>query len=241
MARRTRRPKVVWLPPNDSNPLIPSNTSVFQEFVVGVASTVVNTAGDVSVGEIPLTIDGTFDLTDPDVSLSDVYNSGYRLRRIVGKIFLAVTQDQEDAPPVVGVTAGIIVRREDPSTGGSMAQAFGTRDISPDEIENAPDPWVWKRSWILGQNSATQANTTFPPLNTTNFAVGAGPAMVDGPHIDQKTARIISQEERLFLDVSVRTIQGAAVGLLTNVRVITDLRYLVSLRTTSGNRRNASR
>lgn len=234
--RRRTKPRVVWLPNTNANSV--SNAGVFrttwQTFVIQVTSP---NQGSIAVGEIPIVIDSQDDPLAAATSLSDVENSGYRLRRIVGKIFCFAKQDVDVGAGVCGVTAGLIVRRSDPSTGISFALATGDETlIDPSDISNSGDPWIWRRNWILFN---LQNRTDLDAGPTSNIEYGS---VADGPHVDAKTARIISSEERLFLNLSVtnlRSIGGVAVG--SEVRVFTDLRVLASMRTSSGNRRNASR
>lgn len=246
---RRRKPRVVWLPPTNANSIPPANTSGYQIFSVDVSGN----AGDIAVGEIPLTIDGQTDELDTAGvnTLSDIENSGYRLRRIVGKIFLQQRQELApnvnlgDTPFQVAVTAGIIVRRIDQSTALSLALASANAAelMSPGELRNYSDPWIWRRTWLLNDESMRVALNTLPVGPTSNYGPnGACSGNADGPHVDQKTARIISKEERLFLDVSSCIIQpGNNQALDARTLVITDLRVLASMTTSSGNRRNASR
>lgn len=88
----------------------------------------------------------------------------------------------------------------------------------------------------------------FNNLSTTGSPTTVGPesnmemgSVADGPHVDQKTARIVSSEERLFLTVSATVLTGSGGELVTSAFVNTDLRVLASMRTSSGNRGNASR
>lgn len=243
---RRKSPKVVWLPQTNANSVgSPTNvTSSLQTFVLGVAGSAVS-PGVFSVGEIPLTIDaeGQDPIGVGDVSLSDMFNSGYRLRRIVGKIFATVDQTNSDGPSAVVFTAGIIVRRVDPSTGISLALTAGiAENIAPSEIRNAADPWVWRRSWLLVNVLATNPALGFVAAgNISNYGNRSGSAL-DGPHVDQKTARIVGPEERLFLSVSATTLDLATDEQdLLNIHIVTDLRCLASMRTSVGNRRNASR
>lgn len=252
--RRRSKPRVVWLPQTNANS-IGSGEAVYQLGVVGVAGA----TGQTNVLEIPLVIDGAQSAvftTDP--SLADIESSGYRLRRIVGKLWCECAQGEPTLagaivePTSAIVTAGIIVRRS-AFSGGSYASQVGLNleEINPALIDNTADPWVWRRSWTLGNNYSAQllfanpAGTAFSRqfFPTNNFQSYAG-GNSDGPHIDQKTARIVGPEERLFLDVSV-TILGEAQGQPnTNpitVAFWTDLRILGSLRQNVGNRRNASR
>lgn len=234
--RRRTKPRVVWLPNTNANSL-PGNRSTWQIFDVQPGAL---TFGSSAVGEIPIVIDATsVDPLDAVSSLSDIENSGYRLRRVVGKIFCFADQDA-DRSLKVGVTAGLIIRRADPTTG--LSYALSSADptlLSPDDISNSGDPWIWKRNWILFNNLGQSGQT---------FSAGAGPtsnleygSVADGPHVDAKTARIVSSEERLFLDVSVTILDDTPSNAEGLVQIITDLRVLASMRTSSGNRRNASR
>lgn len=236
---RKRSPKVVWLPQDNLasvGPVVDQGTAVYQTFAVDVIGGV----GSFAVGEIPLVIDAPQDPLIATTSLSDIANSGYRLRRIVGKIFVRQAQAVNDGPATVMVTAGLIVRRVN-ENGNSLAFLTGNgATLSPGEIQNTEDPWIWRRSWYLFNNlaAAATAGALIGPVD--NYGVRVGSAL-DGPHIDQKTARIIGPEERLFLTVSSTIINEGGDQVAASTVILTDLRFLATLRTTSGNRRNASR
>jgi len=245
MARR-RSPKVVWLPPTNANSL-GTNTTGYQIFSVDAAGG----TGSFAVGEIPLTIDSQSDPLAAESSLSDVEDSGYRLRRVVGKIFISAVQNSDPAvtpliPSRFLVTAGLIVRRSDDTTGKSLAALTADAELlGPGEIRNYGDPWIWRRSWILYNLGIPRAdNQIFNDQGpTNNYTFGSG-GIQDGPHVDAKTARIVGPEERLFLDVSSTVLVQSADnqgGEFSPITVVTDLRILASMRTTVGNRRNASR
>lgn len=249
---RRRKPRVVWLPQTNANS-IGTGTQVYQLAVISVAGV----TGTSLTSEIPLVLDNqqeAFDVNSP--SLSDIESSGYRLRRIVGKLFVEASQFEigngsgVTAVASAIVTAGIIVRRADSATGGSYAAATGQAEIDTGTVENTGDPWIWRRSWTLGNNGALQLLSGIAPnqtsrqsFPTTNFTELAG-GIADGPHIDQKTARIVSNEERLFLDVTC-TVLGEGPNPSTDGPIViaywTDFRILGSLMTSAGNRRNASR
>lgn len=237
---RRKSPRVVWLPQTNANSFSPANTSAYQEFAVDLPAASVR--GDFAVGEIPLTIDSQEDPLDPSTTLSDIYNSGYRLRRIVGKIWIEYPTSNEDVdiPGFLVVTAGIIIRRADEVSGQSYAFATGAANLlSPSLIENAGDPWIWRRSWLLHRR-ADQLTGGGLATPTCNYFGNAG-GNADGPHVDQKTARIVGPEERTFLDVSITTPTTTMAAAPYGVTVVTDLRLLASLKTSTGNRRNASR
>lgn len=244
---RRNKPRVVWLPPSPAG-LIGQNPSPsnFKEFFVDIVGPIA--LGDFAIGELPLVLDDV-NTSNPAVNtLSDIESSGYRLRRVVGKIwleFLGIDFDPgipgTEQPNSVAVTAGLIVRRVDPVTGTSLSatNAAGASLTSPTQAENITDPWIWRRSWIFVNNKQLAADQAQGLMRNDVFGSGG---VADGPHIDQKTARIVGPEERLFLDVGVLALDAAplAVGP-TSVRVITDLRILGSMRVSAGNRRNASR
>lgn len=230
--RRKSSPRVVWLPPTDANSPNASPTVGYQVFNVDISM-----ASGTATGEIPLTIDSQDDPLDPNTTLSDIESSGYRLRRIVGKIWiLGEEADDESAIDAYAVTAGIIVRRSNPVDGLSYARATANANlISPAEIPNYGDPWIWRRTWVLRGITGG----IFDSLPTNNIELGSG---VDGPHVDQKTARIVGPESRCFLDVSCTVLFGSGQGEINHLTtVVTDLRLLASMRSSSGNRRNASR
>jgi len=238
MAGRRGKPRVVWLPNTNANSIGQVPASTAQEFVIEPSGA----RGDFAVAEIPITIDSDQDpIGAADVSLADIFSSGYRLRRIVGKVFISCTQVAEDSPIILLVTAGFIIRRAD-NTGTSLAlQAGNATNLSPGDIENSSDPWIWRRAWLVRNNLATTASLLYVNTPTNNMSPGYGSA-VDGPHVDVKTGRIVSQEERLFLDVSAMIIvAGGDPQIATQVRCLTDVRALASMRTSIGNRRNASR
>lgn len=245
MPTKRRAPRVVWLPPNTSGSIneggTPGDETTWRQFAVTVSGPI----GTVGVGEIPLVIDGADNQTSLADSIADLYASTYRLRRIVGKIYATTRLDvdpQVPGPRVLGVTAGIIVRRTDSITGTSLAGLTGNAvNFSPERIVNSNDPWVWRRNWLMTTPRAPGATLIVPTIISTNF-IGQ-PGSVDGAHVDAKTARIVGPEERLFLDVGVTVIalDGAPLQGESTVDIFFDLRVLASLKTGSGNRRNASR
>lgn len=229
-----RKPRVVWLPPTNANSFGSSDTSGIQIFAVNTTG-----AGPVATAEVPLTIDAQSDPLALDTSLADVESSGYRLRRVVGKIFVQCQGSEENTAAFGVVTAGLIVRRVDDSTGASFAILTSNETlINTQEIRNYGDPWIWRRTWLISNPAIFEVDNPFG-IVANNY--GHGPSAVDGPHVDQKTARIVGPEERLFLDVSVRQNTEDQGEIPIVWTIITDLRVLASMRSSSGNRRNASR
>lgn len=250
MARRTRRrPTVVWLPTTIAGRLgvSPAAATLESQSNHGiVADTVGPGLGAQALDIFDIVQDAPRNTVTPAAnSLSDIEGSSYRLRRIVGKIFVAVDQN-----PVTGgiltnttsmiLTAGFIILDVDPVTG---APPIATNAIDPAVLATCRFPWIWRRSWCLS-DQAQQATLRglnipvgfpFSPNNTDNGSVA------DGPHVDAKTARIVSDEKRLFLVIGAQALDGSGAGIPLPYTVVTDLRILASMRKMSGNRRNASR
>jgi len=248
---RRKKPRVVWLP---TTPEFSTDTLGLVSWSFSGSNTLDDTSADGrATMEVPVILDGSGSgPLSPISTLSDIENSGYRLRRIVGKIFVFIGQTRITTASIIGVTAGFIIRRTDPN-GASLAGAVVADNVNPATIDNQMDPWIWRRSWLLGNGpsfssdggSPTNESTALIDQRTpsTNFGRDQGSAL-DGPHVDQKTARIIGPEERLFLDVSATVVLPNASPPNTgnpSVVIVTEFRVLGSMRTSSGNRRNASR
>lgn len=178
--------------------------------------------------------------------LSDLEGSAYRLRRIVGKIFVQPAQvagiAATDATTWI-VTAGFIILRV---TGSGAILSGASNTYDPQILDNIRDPWIWRRSWMLSNQAGINAlNVATPDTKQVIFPSsninGYGGGVLDGPHIDAKTARVVSDEERLFLVVSANTIDGDAQNTPNQIGFFGDVRVLASMRKQSGNRRNASR
>jgi len=172
----------------------------------------------------PLTFDVPFegDFASPGAdSLSDIIGSGYLLRRVVGKLFAAriaaLDVAERDTGPAILFSAGLLVARaNDFGSGGGVDTPIGSataaelRDnYSPLDRDTIQEPWIWRRSWILGRSGSNfQApGATFNP-QVTNATTAAFPAstagygsVLDGPHIDSRVKRIVSGDNRLWLSV----------------------------------------
>lgn len=240
MASRTRRrsPKVVWLPQTDANSIGALKITTWNEVVLDLAGA----KGNFVTGFSPIVIDEPADPFDLHTTLADVEESGYRLRRIVGKIFATTKSQATQGPIVTSLTAGFCIMRVDPGNPGAPIQATANlNQMNPELIDNTDNPWIWRRSWFLRNGLATSGDinqwASWPSNN-----VSPGGSSFDGPHIDQKTARIVGKDERLFLILGQTVIEpGTDDQVAANTNVYWDLRILASIRNNTGNRRNASR
>jgi len=189
-------------------------------------------------------------------SLHDLVSSnGYRLRRLVGKLFTYTYRDEAlpiaEAAPICDVSAGFIVCRTDDL--GTPTTDFET--VNPLNQDSANDPWIWRRRWLLGNypegftfnNAGGAVGYSIRGGSSWPWATWQYGSVQDGGHIDQKTARVITGEERLFFVVAARTLgyafgsPGTGLDAPLIVQGLLDLRAVASLRYGSGNRRNASR
>jgi len=226
--RKRTKPRVVWLPKDQTFSL--ANTTNVLSGIITVAGGAVGATA--TTGLIPVVIDIPGTAIGGLDTLSDIENSGYRLRRIVGKCFLSINQvSNNDAAGLWLIAAAFIILKVD-SAGTPLDTTVAAYDLF--SIDNDDSPWIWRREWIL-QNTASASAEDWPHTNAEYGSVA------DGPHIDQKTARIVSQNERLFFVASVINLEAGSGQVNDNIHFRVTPRVLASLRTSSGNRRNASR
>lgn len=136
--RKRNKPKVVWIPITNAGSVDPLNRSTIQTGGFVVDHT---TIGNFDTLEIPCVLDGIQSSPlDATSTLSDIENSGYRLRQIVGEVFIQCAQDDTDLQNAQFiVTAGFIVRRIN-QAGASLAAQGAASEIACDDIENSMDP-----------------------------------------------------------------------------------------------------
>jgi len=242
---RRKRPKVVWLPNDKFNRLGTSaGTAATSGLQSGIGAAVINVPPGIGSSHteiFPLVQDNQIDsLMLISGTLADYAQSAYRLRRIVGKIFIDAAQEVAEGFPTSWlVTAGIIVLRTHQVAGLQVPLNAVTEEYSTTMLQNWSDPWIWRRTWHLGNipRAIAQGRAAW----AENNANGSGSAL-DGPHVDAKTARVIGPEERLFLVITSSSMDGdVQIGDVVAHRVQWDLRVLASMRSSQGNRRNASR
>jgi len=238
MARRfagRRKPRVAWLP------VFGDAQDPLDEKSIGIRFALTLSSG-IEVDAVPLTWDGSRSSEAEQIaggdfdSLADFVNgNAYRLRRIVGKFFCSFGTIGTSNVQCAQVAAGLIVCRTD-SNGNVVTDLNTTNPLAQD---SADDPWIWRRTWLLS-HPGYDYNVPFARFPATNTAYGS---VADGPHIDQKTARVIGPDERLVAMFAARALQttGAAAPTATVISGYLDYRLLGSMRTNVGNRRNASR
>lgn len=160
----------------------------------------------------------------------------WMLKRMVGKITIHTYADTYIPTadwPQVYVTAGFFVARaidESPSDPDLVAA-----EIDPLAVDNIRQPWIWRRTWLLGNPVWTR--TAGAPIGGFDFPCSNMEygSMSEGTHIDSKVSRRIMRDQRLWFCCTVMgqlSAQGAVSGAQPNPRIagLCDLRILGAMR-----------
>jgi len=226
MARR-RRSRGVWFPNLGTSSGDPENVDdddqgVFFQFIMPS----VPNGGAFATQQIILPL--TFDSIQEDeadeinTSLSDLVGSEYVLRRIVGDVFLArdTSFNQGATYAAIRVGCGFFVARQ-ADVGQSRDRPIGA-ETAAESRENysvlgtstVREPWIWRKTWILGNAGRVSASAdpiiaavnNFPPNNT--LYNGA----MSNSRIDAKTIRRVGQDDRLFFVATARGLNPQFAG-----------------------------
>lgn len=220
---RRRRSQGTWLP------VLGTEATIAEDTIERTTRTV---SIDLVAAEIfPLTVVTPVIFDDPseanDVSdestLSDLVGNEYLLKRIVGKVWvqpfwrIPLTEDfaseYDDQINAVVVAAGFFIARAADGAAGVNSPIGGAgvwrTDYNPLSRNQCREPWIWRRSWLLGNparrmyNQGQLASPTGAPLNLNVF--DNAPAnnsefgsVLDGPHIDSKSKRRVGADDRLW-------------------------------------------
>jgi len=169
---------------------------------------------------------------DNDDSLSDVIGSEYILQRIVGKAYVSrtATLDVNGNDNNLAVLVGIgffVARANDSASGGGEDTPIGSATAAERQdnysvfgIKTVREPWIWRRTWILGTAGTNRGITGVANSHVSSVVslnedprnvVANYPAstalygsVADGPHIDSRVKRRVSQDNRLFLAVTAQ-------------------------------------
>lgn len=250
MRRTKRRTRFTWLPTlGTAGPEPGNDNSSGRSFTVAVLP---DQSSAVVIS--PITFDEPREGDDTAISdpLGTILGNEYFLKRIVGKLFAALqgTRNSGDDPsvhPAALFGAGFFIARANDSQQGSD-QPIGSATASERQENYSPlsedvirEPWIWRRTWILGnppfvlrENQLAAANLTaqyLPFANAPSSTMEYG-SVADGPHIDAKTARRIKQDERLFFVVAARSVPGHSdvVNNPVSIHGYLDFRLLGALR-----------
>lgn len=214
---RRRRSKGTWLP------TLGETTGIDEPFstVTGIDDSMdLKANGNLTTRIHVITLDAPRETQSDDFTLADVLGSEYLLRRIVGKAFI-LHVGTDETPIYALVACGFFVARADPENAfyplGAGTNVITTpdenRSFSPLEQETQREPWLWRRSWVLGNSgvndvSADPGSTTGTaklPLLPGEIAPPSSMkygSVLDGPHLDAKTLRRVGQDDRLYFAIS---------------------------------------
>lgn len=166
--------------------------------------------GTTTVGVFELLEDTPSDDQAVGLPMGFYQNNEYLIKRIVGKFFAQLAQIANATnPAAVLLGAGFFVARtEDADQGGpGLPIGAGTAtalvdNYSPLRVENIREPWIWRRTWVLGNVLSTapaSVTTSAFPRCTADYG-----SVADGPHIDAKSVRRVKDGERLWFAVAAR-------------------------------------
>jgi len=235
MARR-RRSRYTWFP------IVPTFVG---ESTTGVAwyntATIISPDQGSTLGPpvaIPVLSDQDIQVsqaTQDPISLRDrVEGKDYAIERIVGKIWASVSQEvAEDPGHYVAMAtlfcAALAVLPVDDDGNPDISSS----DYDPLEANNTMQPWIWRRTWTLYNNLAVPVE----PQAQGPRSIGEYGSVMDGGHLDAKSARRVRREQRLFVIFQATTLQNAVNGGDPNQPRSTTLSYGYDLRVLGAMRR----
>lgn len=218
---RKRRNNGSWLPiigQNNNDPETSMDTTARrvdlvlnnQQVTVFVSSVIYDVPLEPDSEQIGLTNLGAFQ------------NNEYFLKRVVGKINVGMQTEGSVAMPTIDtnapqkfiVAAGLFVARAaDAQLAGFPVgyPANAQADYNPLDPNCIREPWLWRRTWVLGSpywnylreqgivSGGTTAPNVIPRQPESNAEFGSA---LDGPHVDARTRRRVSSDDRLWLAVA---------------------------------------
>lgn len=225
MRTRRRREPVFWLPTIGKNPS--TGTKPVTDYN-STSVTVSATADDITtIIRQPFDTEPLETAGAPGFPGDIIYATAqeYFLKRIVGKIWCDYTGESPgSAPRFILASAGLFVSK----TGAGGGVVPTTYDASIDYGVSAGttvrEPWIWRRSWILEHDTSLTVGVQarYPRSNA-----GYG-SVLDGPHVDAKTKRRVSNDDDIHIALSASALEG---GTMTGiVNFYWELRGLASTR-----------
>jgi len=236
--RRKRGSRYTWFPidPTYEGEDVRGRTYYDTNLVIGAGG---GQGALSTVLAIPLVPDQT-----PNVDTSTEFQTlrdqlegqAYIAKRIVGKTWAGFhAAAGETAYPRVIVAAAVAVCPVDDNNPSVIS--LSADDINPLLSNNATSPWMFRRTWILGNPqviaSGTAPSVTYISDNVMRFPSNTSQygSVMDGGHVDIKVARRISREQRLFwitaaaaLDVNSESEEDTVLQIGYDLRVLGAMR-----------------
>lgn len=221
--RRRKRRRGTWFPVNGHNVIGTEIQYDYADLRVDTGSVPVSNAEPPAQFLAPVLPDfseqqGTGAIvTNPQ--LQDIVSGQtWVLDRFVGKLHLQCNGTGSNPNPALSwqsvyVVAGLFVARAEDDAPALVA--LDQEEVEPQQKDNSMNPWIWRRSWILG-NPVSTGNfapaSTFT-LNIWPMSTGQYGSVMDGAHVDSKVNRYIPREHRLWFVTSARGYSPGAVEL----------------------------
>lgn len=166
---------------------------------------------------IPLTFDQPINeaevaMTTPGIRLSALQGSSWFLRRVVGSLQVArgwvALQGGQPRQPALLFGAALAVVPWDEYSNTPEA------DVNPLLAEDINEPWIWRRTLLLGAQNVNSGFSLSPNANALlTFPVNSSfHPQSRFEMLDQKTMRLINGDERLCLVVSVAPLTSVTLG-----------------------------
>jgi hypothetical protein len=185
---------------------------------------------------LPLTADDPVDPTDASTlsggNVLTLQNSEWFCERLVGKLFIGVSNEVTAAPAVLVGAGFFVARANDGESGGGVNTPIGSASLGERNSNYSPlhgdairEPWMWRRTWVLGGPFVPAEGLSGNPSTNTFYG-----SVADGPHIDVKSVRRIRGDERLWFAISTASIVAGSTQLSASLRGYLDLRILGALR-----------
>lgn len=213
--------------------------------------------GTSNITIFPITFDSPQEVDSPNVNeasgLNDIIGNEYIVKRILGNCFVSRAANEADIvattiKQAVKVTCAFFVARaEDETHSGGVDEPIGSallgdaiQEYGPTNADNIREPWMWRKTWLLGWSSTPRFPTQTVSVSTQQFSLNF-PAcnayyasLIGGPHVDVKSRRRVRQDERLWFVAQARNwpLNSANDGEVANetpVRGHLDVRMFGSL------------
>lgn len=193
--RRRHRNRATWFP------VLGFENALGVQVTLDTRSSAVSPDGTTNVIVVPLIPDIDVPVEQAQINAGRVETSlrdfvegqSCIIERIVGTVQHVIEPSslKETSEVVACCTAFAVIPCVDDGTGNP---ALSTTELDPWNPDNSSNPWIWRRSWILGDEFEPGQNGTNLP---TSNVFGSG---LDGPHIDTKgSKRRIMREQRIFM------------------------------------------
>lgn len=201
---------------------------------------------------IPVTTDEPLNeqpLTSGTDTLVNLIGNEYFLRRLVGKVFCTYSTTGsigEGGPQNVIVAAGFFVARAQsqltnvpvgvPATQAqsntNQETGFAFNNYSPLANAAQREPWIWRRTWVLGDRQVDEGVPEQNPRGNFPFNNASYGSVMDGPHLDAKTRRRVTSDDRLWFAIAATQwpLVGGETATTGAVAYGLDLRIFGSLR-----------